>query len=235
MNPPLPPLQNDEDALDRLLGEAREMILTLTLMAAEALIGLARQPAPAALRSVTRRLILPAEAALRRAIILIAATLTPTPAHPRAGAGRARQVNRGAAPSSVQPRRPTFRLTEALPRPKSDYLPPDQLPRITFLDAPTPQVPNKPQRKPVDPARLLARLERRLAALEAATGDPVREARRWLRLRARTAPPTDGAPHRPPLAFRRIPGHTPKLEPLWRDTLKALNSAVFSTLVPDTS
>ena len=222
----------DEDALDALLGEAREMILNLILLAGAALKGIAQAPMAGALRAVTRRLILPAEAALRRAIILIAAPLEPAPPPARPRVGRARRSDTRQPASPAAPRRPVFRLTEPLPRPKSDYLPPDQCPRILFLDGPTPAAPARPARRPADPARLLARLERRLAALEAASDDPVREARRWLRLRARTAPPADGAPRKPPLAFRRIPGNTPKLEPVWQETLKALNRAAFNALAP---
>ena len=194
------------------------------------------------LSMVLRKWIAPAEATLRRMIVLLAATLKPLKpaAHPRAGEGRAWQPKPPARQSGVPcgPRRPVFRLTEPLPRPKTDYIPEHMRPRIRLLDeaalaAPPVPAPKAPPRKAADPAGLLARIERRLAALEAALADPAREARRWQRRQSRQQ--AEKSLPKPPLAFRRIPGDGTHLSQIARDFLHYLNTAAFRALAPDTS
>lgn len=190
------------------------------------------------LSMVLRKWIAPAEATLRRVILLIAASIArrEPPAHPRESAGRERQAPPPAA-SGAAPRRPVFRLTEPLPRQRADELPEHLRPRIRILDdaalaAPS-ALPPAP-RQPASPEHLIARIERRLAALEAALADPARQARRWLRRRVRQQ--ADKTPPKPPLAFRRIPGDGPHLSQMARDFLHYLNRAAFSILArPDTS
>ncbi|MFN7054162.1 hypothetical protein [Hyphomonas sp.] len=226
--PPLPALE--EDALDRLLGEAREMVTALIGLAAAALGVLPRPAAPAAIRAITNRVILPAEAALRRAILLIAGTLAPEPR--RASQPPARSASPAPAAASPKPRRPAFRLTEPQPRSGTGHLPPGFVPRITLMDA---SAARSPSPGAPDPAELLSRLERRLTALAAAAGNPVREARRWLRRQENITPSTDGIAPRPPLAFHPIPGDSKHLAPPFRTTLTALNTAAAQALTPNTS
>ena len=105
-----------------------------------------------ALRHVFRHYLRPAEAALRRAICLIADALGPEltgaakpSVHPRV-LRRAQDEGGGCdARSDARPRAPTFRLTESLPRPKTDYLPPALRPRISIAGlAPPPPPPARP-------------------------------------------------------------------------------------------
>lgn len=186
-----------------------------------------------ALRHIFRHYLRPAEAALRRAICLIAATLEPEPARatkkparPRAGGGRAQ-------PHATGIRAPTFRLTEPLPRPKTDYLPPALRPRISIAGfAPPPPPPAPKPRALADPAALAAKLERRLDAFDAAFRDLRGAARRLRRLRARRTA------KRPLLSFLQIPGIAAKpVNAEARDLLERLNRATFDVFrVPvDTS
>jgi len=175
------------------------------------------------LRHLFRHYLRPAEAALRRAICLIADTLEPEPLrsskdsdNPRAGGDRVQQT-----PTRL--RAPTFRLTESLPRPKTDYLPPQQRPRISIAGfAPPPPPPAPKPRTPADPALLAAKLERRLDAFDAAFRNLRGAARRLRRLRARRTA------KRPLLCFIRIPGIAAKpVNAEARDILERLNRAVF--------
>jgi hypothetical protein len=179
-----------------------------------------------ALRHVFRHYMRPAEAALRRAICLIAATLEPEPAraitkpvHPRAGGDRGQHT-------STRPRAPTFRLTESLPRPKTDYLPPALRPRISIAGfAPPPPPPLPKPLAPADPGLLAAKLQRRLDAFNAAFRDLRGAARRLRRLRARSTA------RRPLLAFLQIPGIAAKpVNAEARDLLERLNRAAFEVL-----
>ncbi|MBA3069453.1 MAG: hypothetical protein FP825_13360 [Hyphomonas sp.] len=176
----------------------------------------------AVLRRLFRHYLRPAEAALRRAIYLIANTLPPLPAlkprqpaHPRAGGGPDRQT-------PPQPCTPSFALTEREPRPSTNYLPLARRPCVSvpgLTPRPAPPVP----RAAPDPARLEHRLRRRLAAFDAAFRDPVRAARRLLRRLARWTP------GRLALAYHNIPGFTAKpLDAQARDTLQRLNDAIIA-------
>ncbi|MFN4023911.1 MAG: hypothetical protein ACK4MQ_03700 [Hyphomonas sp.] len=232
----------DRSAETNILLEDGKALTADLIAAARALIGGERAGGLTArfLSMVLRKCIAPAEATLRRMIILLAATLKPAqPAvRPRTGTGRA-PPPKPAGRQSGAPRRPVFRLTEPLPRPKTDELPTHLCPRIRLLDeaalagAPTAE-PAAPPRKPAAPVNILARIERRLAALESALADPAREARRWQRRQSRQR--ADKSPPQPPLAFRRIPGDGPHLSQIARDLLHYLNHAAFSALAaPDTS
>jgi hypothetical protein len=179
-----------------------------------------------AVRHVFRHYLRPAEAVLRRAICLIADTLEPEPAraitkpiHPRAGGGRVQQHATGT-------RAPTFRLTESLPRPKTDYLPPALRPRISIAGfAPPPPPPLPKPLAPADPGLLAAKLQRRLDAFDAAFRDLRGAARRLRRLRARSTA------RRPLLAFLQIPGIAAKpVNAEARDLLERLNRAAFEVL-----
>lgn len=182
------------------------------------------------LSHLVRHYLRPAEAALRRAICLIGDTLEPESARattksvrPRASGGRDPQ-------GPAVPRTPAFRLTESLPRPKTDYLPPAMRPRISIAGlAPPPPAPAP--RKPADPAALAAKLERRLAAFDAALADLRAAARRLRRLRTRKA-------KRVLLAFTVIPGISAKpVNAEARGILERLNRAAFEVfrVAADTS
>lgn len=219
-----------------LLEDGHELIADL-IAAARALISAERAGGLIArsLAMILSKCVAPAEATLRRMILLIAATLAPpkAAAQHRKSAGRAGQAPPPAA-SDTPPRRPVFRLTEPLPRQKTDYIPEHLRPRIRLLDdavlaAPPPApVPVPAPRRRASPEKLLARIEHRLAALEAAFADPAREARRWLRRQSRQQ--ADKTPRKPPLAFRRIPGDGPHLNPVARGLLHDLNAAAFNSL-----
>lgn len=224
-----------EDALSYLLGRARWFILNLIDFMDTAL---ARQPASPSRQVVaylTRRALLPAEAALRRAILLIASEMdVPVP--------RALQAKstRPAAPplrkEASGARAPVFRMNEPPPRaakteaapPKAEYLPEHLLPRIRTLTddvliAPPPPLPVPAARDPG------ARFFRRLAALRQAYDDPRREARRWLRRNAALA-------QRPaPITSGKIPGTRRALGPDAQALLRELTEAVLRTLTPNTS
>jgi hypothetical protein len=186
-----------------------------------------------ALRHVFRHYMRPAEAALRRAICLIADTLEPEPLHPSKSSGHPRAGGDRGQQTSARPRAPTFRLTESLPRPKTDYLPPALRPRISIVGlAPPPPPPAPKPRAPADPGLLAAKLQRRLDAFDAAFRDLRGAARRLRRLRARHTA------KRPLLCFLHIPGIAAKpVNAEARDLLERLNRATFDVFrVPvDTS
>lgn len=174
------------------------------------------------LRWILRHFLLPAEAVLRRTVHLIAATLPPlvavkpasrTSAHPRTGGRLARQIR--------NPRTPLFRLTEPQPRPRTNYLPVGQRPRISVPGI-TPPVPAKSASAQDRAEALEARLRRRLAAITAAWDDPDKAALRLQRLRAR------GKIRHPALAFFKIPGaRASTLNDVAAPILRDLNSAAF--------
>lgn len=180
---------------------------------------------------VARAFLLPAEAALRRLIHLIAGSIAPLPITPGGALPRLRglqgeeiaqrfpeqgpEAAEGGSPahkpaSSAQPPRPPlFRLTEPLPRARN-------------IDAPTkPKSESPALRPPADPSAHEANLQRRFAALQAAFADPVRAARRLQRLTDRLAPAV------PVLSLEDIPGLASEIiTDENRDTLERLNLAV---------
>ena len=133
------------------------------------------------LRHLARHYLLPAEAAVRRALHLIAAGMTlplPTPRAARPAANR--PMPKPEKPKA--PRPPAFRLMEPQPRPKTDHIPARYAPRITLL---TPGTPLSPKRRAPPRQRLSyeERLRRRFAALEDALASPARHASRLARLK----------------------------------------------------
>lgn len=165
---------------------------------------------------IAQAVLLPAEAALRRLIHLIAGKIAPLPATPAAllprSAGEEPQRGGGGNPGDApQPRAPLFRLTEPLPRDAAAEAGP----------AAQPQPENQTPRAPVNPSAYEANLQRRFAALQAAFADPVRAARRLQRLAARLAPAA------PVLSLEEIPGLASDIiTDENRDTLQRLNLAV---------
>lgn len=174
----------------------------------------------ALLRGLVRNYLRPAEAALRRAIYLIADRLVPLPAR-AACARRSGPVPPAAGTGS--PRTPAFRLTEPLARPPGNALPLARRPRISIAGLAPPPPP--PSRAAPDPVRLEDSIHRRLAAFEAAFRNPERAARRLLRLLARRTS------RRPMLAFTRIPGHgAATLDAGARTLLTDLNAALLAAI-----
>lgn len=198
---------DDDDALNALLERARLFILDMILYIDAIAKRLGSVPLSAALvRQLTRRALLPAEAALRRVILILAADL-PTeclsPA-PSAAAGPARRQSGNVSKKPPAPRAPLFRMSEPQPGPKKSPqagdLPEHLRPRITALtDAVLYASPPAPitSAPPRDPAAAFCR---RLQALHSAFDNPYREAKRWLRRQAAAA-----APAKSPLA-PKIPG-----------------------------
>lgn len=147
-------------------------------------------------------LLIPAESLLRRMILTIAATMTPSQWQPRPKPERAPSPT-GSRPAGPGPRSallPAFCLTdpgaEKAPRRASSEAQAPLRPRT--IPAPNPAVREED--------RLLADIERRLATLAFALSDPGTEAIRFLRRYHAL-----GAPRRAPLAFGRPPGLAPGL------------------------
>jgi hypothetical protein len=188
------------------------------------------------LRRAVRHYLVPAEAAMRRALYLIAVSL-PLPA-PRAQKNKPAPPRAGGAPASqpARSRKPLFRFTETAPPPPTHKIPEDKLPRISvpgLTPRPVPPPPPAP-RPPPNPAAYAARILRRFQALEAALIDPRGNALRLARRLARQAKP------RPGLSLIHIPGTKSKqLAAPLRHLLERLNTAVFEEavrpLIPNTS
>jgi hypothetical protein len=192
---------------------------------------------PRAVHRAVLRLLTPAEAALRRLIVIAARGLTVTPARSRPKS-QARRAKKGRASP------PPFRLVdppkrEARPRRKR---PVRAEPRIRVLDydpriCALPEWRPKPKPKPVpdgcvDPKRLCRRLE----ALKLALTDIPRQARRLARWRARqeqnpTPTPTSVSPLRQglPPGTRKRPQHEVD------DILVECHDLALYALAPDTS
>src|SRR3990167_3858934 len=154
------------------------------------------------LRYVMRHYLTPAQAALRRAIHRMAAGIPPLRAPPRRFKPLPRAIPTLYPVRRDTPRAPQFRLTESSPRPRAEYIPADRRPRIRLLTpglAPPPPPP--PPVRRADLASYEARLRRRFTAFEAAIANPMREARRLLRLKARQTE------RKPLLSFAKIPGY----------------------------
>jgi len=149
------------------------------------------------MKAVLRDYLLPAEAALRRALHILAADLPP----PKPTAANAVPPRRPERPASkpTRLRLPTFRLSEPQPRPKTDHLPVRLRPRISIIGV-TPRTEPAPRRK-LTAIDLEARLRRRVEALINAFNNPAAAVRRLQRRLAKA-----GAA-RPKLAAT-IPGHT---------------------------
>lgn len=172
------------------------------------------------LRHVLRDYLVPAEAALRRAVHLMAAGMAPLRAPPR----RFRPLPRAIPvlyPVRRAPRPPVFRLTERVPAPPTDHISERLRPRIRVIGPPSPPPP--PARAARVPVPFEDRLRRRAAAFHAAMKNPAAEARRLLRLRARLAAP------RPLLHFAKIPGYRARpLNDEARSTLYEANTELLT-------
>ena len=218
------PQTEEASPLRVLIGHANSLILGMIVLARAALAGFGAAPVPrAAARLILRRFVLPAEAALRRLILMVAATFPPVILRPRMA-----RVGKGAPPPprpGAANSRPVFCLTEPQPRVRLPLAP---LPRIRFLDVA--QAPAKIADPQAEDAAFSGRLLRRLLALEAAFENPQGEARRLLRRDAARA--AKGAPARAMLSFFRIPGDTPGLHDTSRSILKEVNQIASTAQLP---
>ncbi|MFN4186106.1 MAG: hypothetical protein ACK4M6_15135 [Hyphomonas sp.] len=220
--------------LGALMGRATSLALGLIVLARAALAKYGDAPAPrSAAELILRRFILPAESTVRRAILVLATTLPPFRPGARAKSGG--QGKPPPPPPKGVPRPPVFRLTEPLPRPAvraaKASAKGEEGPRISLLDfAPRPLAPAPKIHPRADDSAHSARLLRRLAALENAYLDPIRQARRYLRRRAAAA--LSAAPVKAPLSFSRIPGNTRHLLQEFRYVLEDMNRAASETLAP---
>lgn len=226
---PLP----DDPQRRALLGRASHFIGWLLTQIAG---GLAGPRSPKALREVLNLYLKPAEAAFRRALLLVIDLIPDAPA-PMKSSQVTVHCHPGGSRDPDRPRARLFRLTEPLPRPRpqADRIPESQLPRISIIGVtPRPALKALPKRAPADPARLEANILRRVAALEAAFDNPLKAARRLKRLRARLR---SARTTRPLLAFLAIPGFASKqIGAEGALILRELNDLVFDQeTAPDTS
>lgn len=225
------PQTEEAGGLGALMGRATSLALGLISLARAALAQFGAAPPSAAYaRLILRRYVVPAEATVRRAILILASTL-PLPVlragGPSRGASAPPRKPPHAPPAS---RYPVFCLTEAAPRARAPRLAPEAaLPSIRFLDVPSPPTPAPRLRPSADEDAMTTRLQRRLFALERAYLDPEREARRYLRLRLRNA--AKGRALRS-LSFARVPGNTRHLYAPFRDVLQAINTAAQDAGLP---
>jgi hypothetical protein len=221
MNSPTTP---EQDRLDALIHEAAHLALWLAGHLRDMLAPLPGKVLEAPfLRHVLRHYLMPAEAALRRAVHLIASDMDPLPVRARPFKPLPRAIAPLWPKKRETARPPAFRLTEPQSRPQTDYIPVNQRPRIRLLTpgAPSPPPRTQPARRP--PASYESRLRRRFAALEAALANPVREATRLLRLRARQTEP------KPLLSFAKIPGYRAKpINDVARAALDRVNAALLN-------
>ena len=183
----------------QLIAEANHFINWLFDSIAAALApGIARTLP--GMKAVFRDYLLPAEAALRRALHILAADL-PAPKPRAANAVPPRKPKRPASkPTRARP--PSFRLSEPQPRPKTDHLPMRLRPRIPIIGV-TPRTEPAPRRK-LTAIDLEARLRRRFEALINAFNNPAAAVRRLQRRLARP-----GAS--PVKLAAAIPGHASEL------------------------
>lgn len=216
------PATPEQDRINGLIGQAAMLAIWLAnelrrrLVAPQGVLLETRL-----LRHLARHYLLPAEAAVRRALHLIAAGMTLPERIPRA----ARPAANKTMPKPEKPkapRPPAFRLTEPQPRPKTDHIPARYAPRITLL---TPGAPLPPKRRAPPRQRLSyeERLRRRFAALEDALASPARHARRLARLKARPGTP------KLRLSLSKIPGYRSKpIADSGRAALDAINDELLA-------
>lgn len=241
---------DDDDALNALVEQARLFILDMILFidgVFKRLNGLA--PSPKLARTLMRHALIPAEAALRRAILILAADL-PEPVialRPRPFADPARPQPGPAAPSGRDPRPPVFNMCEPQPRPKHDpapdYLPEHLRPRITLLTDAVLSAAPPPDLAPVIPSTAPPRdiallFSRRFIALHTAFGDVHAQAARWRRRHAarliRSQSACAPAP-KPPLSPRTLPGLRKSLSDDRKALLRDLTAAAETRLPFNTS
>ena len=226
------PAAPEQDRINGLIGQAALLAIWLADELRRRLVPLPGQLLETRLlRHLVRHYLLPAEAAVRRAVHLIAAEM-PLP-QPALRAARTAARKLPPKPQTPQtPRAPAFRLTEPQPRPKTDHIPARLAPRIRLLTPGLPAI--RPRPKP--PARQSTsyeeRLRRRFAALEAALASPLQQARRLLRLQARQSAP------KPLLSLSKIPGYRSRpITDTGRAALDAINMELLvrAAITADTS
>ena len=229
-------------AHDGLIGRTRRFVLSLVAEIEERLPPGEGAIIPAALiRRLMRNWLIPAEAAMRRAILLIAASLplpplaalipaaASAPAPPQASPRKSPED--GARKSS---RTPVFSMKEPRRRSKADDTAADQLRRSLLqaaaMDRPCrPLAPLRPLRSPTEEAaRLQERFLCRLDALAFAMGNPEREAERFLRRQEKEAEKHRQIGALPPLpiSFQRPSGLGEETDPQFISLLIDLNAAV---------
>lgn len=217
------PLPTEEiDATDALLGRARQFILAMVEIVRSRMItprGLAAKHC----RTLLAEFVAPAEAALRRAILIIAAGL-PAPELRARAPTAAPSPSRDGPITRAAPEHPlpVFRLSEPVPQAAAPRPVPARDPvASTTRAAPYP-----------DAAR--EALLRRLEALEIAAADPIRAAERWRRRQPLPVPAASGEPQLPldffalPQTWLHLPGDLVVL-------LIELNAAALNACLPDTS
>ncbi|MBA4226878.1 MAG: hypothetical protein C0456_09630 [Hyphomonas sp.] len=238
-------------AHDGLISRARSFVLSVVMEIEGRLPAGEGAIIPATLiRTLMQRWLIPAEAAMRRAILLIAAALprapqaapAPPSAPPKTAPRKAPEGGPGKSP-----RTPVFSMKEPQGRSKAEDSAEDRLRRSLLLAAAMerpcpPLAPLRPLRSPAEEAaRLQERFLSRLDALAFAMGNPEREAERFLRRQEKDAekrrqagaPP---APLAPPVSLRRPPGTGTETDPQFISLLMDLNAAVLPLFArPNTS
>ncbi len=225
-----PPLT--DDPVNALLEEARQFVLRLLQYIDSVFLRLGTaRPGNALLRKLTTYALVPAETALRRAILILADDM---PIPQRAARARAMPGAPGPQPGAVSPpearvpRAPAFNMREPQPRPKTGYLSAADMPRIRVLTDDVLCAPSPAAASPKDP---VASFTRRLAALHGALNNPRAVAARWLRRHF-----AGEVPKPCPLSPHRIPGLRRTMPPGDKETLRSLTDYVFSLFTPaDTS
>lgn len=234
-------------AHDGLIGRARRLVLSLVDEIEDRLPAGEGAIIPAALiRMLMQRWLVPAEAAMRRAILLIAAAMLfvpqaalaplppPLPASPPGPQAASRKAAEGAARPSL--RTPIFNMKEPRPGLKAGAADENRLrarllQAAAAMDRPCPPLaPLPPVKSPAEEAaRLQESFLSRLDALAFAMGNPEREAERWLRRQEREAslrlqegaPP---APELPPVSLHVPPGLGNEADPEFVSLLIELNA-----------
>jgi hypothetical protein len=221
--------------IERNSQALRAIIQTLFVMLAQA----TGNRIPPALYRAMLRLLYPAEATLRRLIVMAARGVVVEPAASRpmpegsmtkARAGRSSRAFPLFDPrKSFAPKRP--KTTPKL-IPRIYIFSPD--PRISALWAPPPQPILEPQAVFDDGLVSAIRLSHRLDSLKRALDDLPRQAKRLVRLRRRhlnATPPTYISPMRPghPPGYRRKPTHAID------ELLIECHALAFDAMLPDTS
>ncbi len=240
-------------AHDGLISRARRFVLSLVEEIEDRLPAGEGAVIPATLvRTLMQCWLVPAEAAMRRAILLIAAAMpfvpqaqpAPLPASTPAPSPAPQAPPRKAAEGGARlsSRTPIFNMKEPRPGLKAgaaeeSRLRASLLQAASAMDRPCPPLaPLPPVRSPAEEAaRLQARLQEsflsRLDALAFAMGNPEREAERWLRRQEREAHQRlqEGAPPAPelsPVSLRKPSGLGNEVDPEFVSLLIELNAAV---------
>ncbi len=199
-----------------------------------AVVGLATRGSPI-YRGVLL-ILLPAESAVRRLIIIAARTITVTLAQPRPS----RPMAKGPVQAGTRQPRQSFPLFDS--RKRFDARPwgagPKAIPRVRFVDADPPLVPlfqktgpaPEPEQKTLSTVRLNRRLETLRLALETLPRQAMRMAR-WRARRALMQSPKFTSPLRP----GPPPGHRKKSRDPVDEVLKDCHALAFEVLKANSS